>query len=82
MWDQITHKRLTRKTATPAGIVKNMKKTAAPPPVESSLTYSIGQNATHAEIKEIITMLRMMLGRSMESPTRAGKYALSRHHTP
>ena len=82
LYDLIANRRLTRKTPTPAGIVKNMKKTAAPPPVESSLTYSIGQNATHAEITEIVTMLRMMLGRSTELPIRAGEYALSRHHSP
>ena len=80
--DLIANRRLTRKTTTPAGIVKNMKKTAAPPPVDSSLTYSIGQNATHAEITEIVTMLRTMLGRSTELPTRGGEYALSRHHSP
>ena len=80
--DLIANRRLTRKTATPAGIVKNMKKTAAPPPVESSLTYIIGQNATHAEITEIATMLRTMLGRSTKLPTRAGEYALPRHHAP
>lgn len=80
--DLIANRRLTRKTTTPAGIVKNMKKTAAPPPVDSSLTYSIGQNATHAEITEIVTMLRTMLGRSTELPTRGGEYALSRNNPP
>ncbi|MBD28956.1 MAG: hypothetical protein CMO38_06900 [Verrucomicrobiaceae bacterium] len=65
MYDLIDNITLTRKTVAPAGIVKNMKKTAAPPPVELSLTYSIGQNATQAEITEIATMLRTMLGRFM-----------------
>ena len=80
--DLIVNRRLTRKTTNPAGIVKNMKKTAAPPPVESSLTYIIGQNATHAEITEIVTMLRTILGWSTELPARVDEYALSRHHPP
>ena len=80
--DLIANRRLTRRTTSPAGIVKNMKKTAAPPPVELSLTYIIGQNAIHAEITEIATMLRTMLGRSTELPVRVGEYALSRHHIP
>ena len=64
---------------TPAGIVKIITKAAAPPPVESSLTYRIGQNATHAEITEIVTMLPTRLGRSTGFRTRAGEYALLRH---
>ena len=80
--DLIANRRHTRKVTTPAGIVKISKKAAAPPPVVSSLTYRIGQNATHAEITEIVTMLRTILGRSTVLRTRVGEYALSRHHLP
>ena len=80
--DLIANIRLTRNTTTPAGIVKTMKKTAAPPPVESSLTYSIGQNATQAEITETVKMFGRMLGRSTRFLRGAGEYALPRHHNP
>ena len=76
--DLIANRRPTRKVTTPAGIVKISKKAAAPPPVVSSLTNRIGQNVTHAEITEIVTMLRTILGRSTVLRTRAGEYALSR----
>ena len=46
-----------KKTTNPTGIVTISKKAAAPPPVVSSLTNRIGQNATHAEITEIVAML-------------------------
>ena len=80
LYDLIANIRLTRNTTTPAGIVKTIKKAAAPPPVESSLTYSIGQNATQAEIIEIVKMLGRMLGRSTRFLTGTGEYALPRHH--
>ena len=71
--DLIANRRPTRKVTTPAGIVKISKKAAAPPPVVSSLTNRIGQNVTHAEITEIVTMLRTILGRSTVLRTRAGE---------
>ena len=57
MCDLIANRRHTRKVTTPAGIVKISKKAAAPPPVVSSLTNRIGQNATHAEIIVIVNSL-------------------------
>ena len=62
MCDLIPNRSPTRKITTPAGIVKIITKAAAPPPVESSLTNRIGQNATHAEITEIVAMLPTRLG--------------------
>ena len=82
LWDLFTNQRLTINTTIPAGIVNRRRKIAGLPPNKSTSIYIIGQNATHAEIIEIITILRRVLGRFMASTTRGGEYSFLRYRIP
>ena len=77
LWNLFTNQRLTINTTIPTGIVNRRRKIAGLPPNKSRSIYIIGQNATHAEIIEIITILRRVLGRFMASTTRGGRIFFS-----
>jgi hypothetical protein len=77
-----TNQRLTIKTTIPTGIVNRRRMIAGLPPNKSTSINIIGQNATHAEIIEIITILRWVLGSFMVSTTRGGEYSFLRHRVP